>query len=141
MTSSSVLQGRRSPCAPALLSELTSPPCISLCQSFRGRAPPWPACRGINPPCGRVTKPFWGTDETGRKQMGTKCSPKQGGGKAPGGCHEPLNSLSGPCDPPENRGRCSCGRHRGRRFGHLGAHQLRLQPDRSRDQGRKTDGG
>jgi hypothetical protein len=38
-------------------------------------------------------KPFWGTRETGRKQMGGKPAANNVATKAPGGSHEPFNSL------------------------------------------------
>jgi len=57
---------------------------------------------------------------------------QQSGAKTPGGSHEPLNSLSGSRDAPENRGCRSRGRHRGGWLRYFRPHQCGLHPDRSR---------
>src|ERR1700735_1681863 len=80
----------------------------------------------------RPTKPFWGTRETILKHGRRRSVARETAPKTPGGSDEPLHSLSGPLDPPENRGFGSRGRHRGGWFRHLRPQRFGLHPDRPR---------
>src|SRR3954454_21580157 len=77
------------------------------------------------------TKPFHRIHETIPKQTGRTSLTIRWRIDASEASHEPLNSLCGSFDPPQDRGCCARGWYRGGCLRYLGTHLFGIHPDRA----------